>query len=803
MIEFVNTSWWPLSLIVLIIVALCCIWSEKKRRKTLNQLLESDMAEKLASTSCGVKRIWRNILFTAAWLFLAFALLRPFSGIDIEERQQSTRDIMILFDVSNSMNVVDAYGDSRLKYGKSLTSKLLKALPADRFGLMAFSGLAFTECPMTSDTYSFEAALDDMSSDKIPLGGTNIEIALDQALTEYSEGAPHKAIILISDGEEIGGDYTAASEKMKEKNIKVITVQTGDERKAGSVRDSKGRPLRDKQGQLLTSQADSKILKDVADKTGGIYLPFYPDGYSGQQLSQIVAHINNMKTGQGEKEVIRKPREIYQPFLLVAIVLLMVRMFLGERRNKTIAISTISLVFLTQTLLGQALPTQPQVTAPHGHMSPQEPQISEKQQIVLNKLRNEELKLQAETESETLEENIKFLSWYNLGLNLAKQHNIAPSPPQQAPPQEGETPQPTLFDRAAQAYATASSIPDKNNKLQASAIHNRAALFHREARKIYLQDPDTAISHLNEALAGYRQSLSILPADQKSMRNLQLTYLHLEDAELAKEMKNFHQQAAQNCGKALLEVRELKERKVLIDKLAESLKKSDEFVNKAKEKALELESQQHQQLYMHVSQLLTKSTASLSTVLNDQQLLQQTEKDIAEAYRLLGGNPDQPQDQNNQQNDQQGDNQDQGDQNKEGEDQKNQDQQNQDQKNQDQQNQDQKNQDQQNQDQQKQGKQDDQQESKSEDGKRDEEKSEDEKLNAEQQKGDFKKNQQQSAKQQAKEQKDAKVREAEALLRKMGDTEKKVREYIRQKRAEQMEKELMRKGIYVEPGENK
>ena len=51
--------------------------------------------------------------------------------------------------------------------------------------------------------------------------------------------------------------------------------------------------------------------------------------------------------------------------------------------------------------------------------------------------------------------------------------------------------------------------------------------------------------------------------------------------------------------------------------------------------------------------------------------------------------------------------------------------------------------------------------------------------------------------------KNAKVREAEALLRKMGDTEKKVREYIRQQRAEQMEKELRQKGINIAPGENK
>ena len=794
MLEFVNNSWWPLSILVMIIVSVCCFWSEKKRKKTLSQLLTGDMADKLSSSSCGVKRIWRNILFSVAWLLLAFALLRPFSGIDIEERQQSTRDIMVLFDVSNSMNVVDSYGESRLEYGKGLVSKLLQALPADRFGLMAFSGLAFTECPMTSDTYSFEAALDDMSSDKIPLGGTNIEIALDQVLAEYSEGAPHKAIVLISDGEEIGGDYTEASEKMKEKNIKVITVQTGDERKAGSVRDSKGRPLRDKQGQLLTSQADSKVLQDLATKTGGIYLPFNPNSYSGEQLNQIVNHINSMTTGQGEKEIIRKPREIYQPFVLIAVCLLIIRMFMGERRKTSTIITTISIIFLQFSAFGQALPTQPMVAPKNPHS--QQQQLTEKQQVRLNNLKNEEIKLLADIENDGLEENLKYLSWYNLGINLAKQHKLAPTPPQQQKPDEDAPVEETIFDRAAQAFSTASSIPDQNNKLQSSAIHNRAALFHQEARKIYLQDPDTALSHLDEALAGYRQSLSILPGDSKAIQNLELVYLHKKDAELAKEMKEFHQKAAQNCAKALMEVRQLKENKVLVEKLEQSLKTTDEFVGKANDKAIELEAQQHQQLYMQVSHLLKKSVSSLSNILADEQILAGTEQDIAEAYRLLGGNPDQPEDQNQQNQDQNGENQDGDDKNEGDQNQQNKDQQNSDQQNQDQQNKDQQNSDQQD----KNNKQD----GKSEEGKHEEEKLEDKKLNEQNQQGDFKKNQEQkSARKQEQEAKDAKLREAEALLRKMGDAEKQVREYIRQKRAEKMQQELIKKGIYVEPGENK
>ncbi|MCM8536539.1 MAG: VWA domain-containing protein [Lentisphaeraceae bacterium] len=795
MVEFVNKSWWPITLATLILVSICWYWSEKRRNKTLTALLSTEMAEKLSSSACSVRRIWRNLLFTFAWVVLAFILLRPYSGIDTEERQQSTRDIMILFDASNSMNVVDSYGDSRIKYGKSLISKLIKELPADRFGLMSFAGLAFLECPITSDSYSFETALDDMDSDKIPLGGTNIEIALNQALAEYSEGAPHKAIVLISDGEEIGGDYTEAAEELKKKNIKVVTVQTGDERKAGSVRNSVGKPLRDKQGQLLTSKADSTVLADIAQKTGGIYLQFDPEGYSGNQLQQIANHINTMTTGTGEKEIIQKPREIYQPFLFVAILLLIARMLIGERRKTLQKISTIALVLiLTQTTFGQISGLPGQKT----------PQLPDRQQTILNDLKNEEIKLLERTQDETIKKDLTFLAWYNLGINLTKQHKIAPTPEKALNPQgqDEEAEEESLFDRAAQAFSTASSIPQQNDRLQAAAIHNRAALFHYEAKRILLQDPDKAQSHITETLNGYKQALSIMPGDTKSADNLELAYLHEADIKIAKEMLEAHKLAAQNCGKALFNFRALKKDKKLVSThLAEidtNLKETNKHVAQASQKAKQLKAKQHIQMYAQVTSLVNKSIPNIFGSINDQSLADATEKDIAQAYKLLGGNPDDPENQDQQNQDQDQQNKDQNKQeNKDKQDQQKQDQEKSDQENKDKQ--DQQKQDQQNKDQkQKQSQNQDQEQSDKE------KKEQEEKLNADKQEGDFKKEKaEQNRRQHEKNMKNAKIREAEALLRKMGDTEKKVREYIREKKAEQLEKELIKKGIYIEPESNK
>ena len=793
MLEFVNQNLLFVVIPTLVIVALLWIWSEKRRTRTLKSIISDKMTPKLLSSACGLRRSWRNILFSAAWVILAFCMLRPFSGVDIEERKQQTRDILVIFDVSNSMNVVDCYGESRLDYGRNLIRKLAADSPSDRFGLMSFSGLAFIEIPLTSDTVSFDIALEGISKHKIPLGGTNIQIALDQALKEFKEGAEHKAMILISDGEEIGGDYRDAAKELKEKNVKLINVLTGDERKAGAVKDQKGFPLRNRSGDIITSKADSKLLKELASVTDGVFIDFDPNGNTYQQLAKLKKEISSINSLEGENEVIKKPREIYQPFLLAAIILLLIRMFFGERKKeyKSVAVLLVFMFTFPQLRAQQAVPTAPAQ------------QLSEEQKSALLNLQHDAAKLKQQAVDETLKEKFRSLAWYNLATNLTKQHEINPIEPVEppapddknkmaAPPQD---PEPGSLTKAEEAYDQAINMAGEQRDIKAAALHNKGTLYQKEAQKIFLQDPDQASSYLNSAVDLFKKALVLNSGDLQTRKNLERAFIDIQYAKTAKEIHKLHQEAKTKAGNSLFSFRKLKEVPARSPESVKEISNNNEIVIKNSEtiklKLKDIERTDGQPLYDKVIEHEKAAGQTLRQI--DKAAAENTEKNLAEAYKLLGGNPDEEPNQ-----DQNSDSDDKKDENQENQENKSDNKQNQDSKDKgkDQDQKDQKD----NKDQDKQDKSD---KSENSQDKQDKDQKKDQELDPNQE-GHFNKNDEKQP-EMSKEEKErrAKIQEAEALLRKMSDTEKEVREHIRERQAEMLRQEMRRQGINIPPEANK
>ncbi len=168
MVNFINSQYFYITLLLIVIVVGVVIYSERKRQKTLSSLLVGENANKLISSACDKRRIWRNVLFLLATTILGFCLLRPFNGVDTEEYQVQVRNILVLFDVSKSMNVIDCYGESRLNYGRSLVRDVTKEFPSEKYGLMSFAGLGIVEIPLTTDQVSFQIALDELKKYKNP-----------------------------------------------------------------------------------------------------------------------------------------------------------------------------------------------------------------------------------------------------------------------------------------------------------------------------------------------------------------------------------------------------------------------------------------------------------------------------------------------------------------------------------------------------------------------------------------------------------------------------------------------------------
>jgi Ca-activated chloride channel family protein len=72
-------------------------------------------------------------------------------------------DIMLILDVSESMQALDFKPDNRLAVAKQTIASFIGKRTSDRMGLVVFAARAFTKCPLTLDHGVLNRLLADVS----------------------------------------------------------------------------------------------------------------------------------------------------------------------------------------------------------------------------------------------------------------------------------------------------------------------------------------------------------------------------------------------------------------------------------------------------------------------------------------------------------------------------------------------------------------------------------------------------------------------------------------------------------------
>ena len=278
------------------------------------------------------RRILRFVLLCLAVLCLVAAAARPSWGVQIQELNGQGRDLLFVFDVSRSMLAKDVQ-PSRLAHAKWLVKELVKLNPGDRFGLIAFAGKGFLECPLTTDRTSFELSLDELSTDSIPLGGTNIQEALAAALQAFKAAeTSHRAVILVTDGDELEGNSGKAVDEIVVRKIPLFIAGIGDPSQPSIIQVPDGRggvkTLTDANGNVVNSPLNEKQLGELAKRTGGIYVRSTA-GDSG--LGALEKRIRALAPHEYETVKTTKPIDRFGYPLAAAFVLFLLRFMVGER----------------------------------------------------------------------------------------------------------------------------------------------------------------------------------------------------------------------------------------------------------------------------------------------------------------------------------------------------------------------------------------------------------------------------------------------------------------------------------------
>lgn len=242
-----------------------------ERKKILSRFADAGMFSAIIPGADPNRRWIKAVLITLAASCLIVALCGPQWGYKWEKINEKGVDLMIALDCSKSMLAEDIKPD-RLERAKREIVDLLRMMKSDRAGLVAFSGKAVLQCPLTLDHEAFYIFLKVLTPGFLPVGGTNISEALMTAYNGFEkESDTKKAVILITDGENTAGDAEETAKKMAKEGIKIFCIGVGDSEGA-PIPDEKGGFKKDASGNIVLSRVDEKGLEKLAALTGGAYV---------------------------------------------------------------------------------------------------------------------------------------------------------------------------------------------------------------------------------------------------------------------------------------------------------------------------------------------------------------------------------------------------------------------------------------------------------------------------------------------------------------------------------------------------
>jgi len=330
--NFAEPQWLWLAVAAPVLLVVLQRYAARARRRQLATLASPQFLGELTRTHSRLRRAIKNTLLVLAVAGAGIALARPQWGVQELSGQSLGEDIVFVMDCSRSMLATDV-SPNRLERAQRAVVDFVRRHGRGRVGLVAFSGQAFLQCPLTFDYGAFEDALRTLDERTIPVGGTDIGRALDEAFRAMEKADRRKVVVLLTDGEDLEKAGARTAEMLAENGVVVFAVGVGTE--AGAeiqvvneqgqmdfVRDSKGEPVR--------SRLDEAGLRKIAEATKGSYFPLGP---LGEGLTKIRLVVQSVEFTSGPAPVRRLGVDRFHLPVAIVLGLLVVESLLGTRRR--------------------------------------------------------------------------------------------------------------------------------------------------------------------------------------------------------------------------------------------------------------------------------------------------------------------------------------------------------------------------------------------------------------------------------------------------------------------------------------
>lgn len=171
---------------------------------------------------------WKTVLlWSLVWFCLTVALAGPRWNLREVETFSSDQTLVILLDLSDSMNATDIK-PSRLVRAKQKIEDLINHSEGAKIGLIAFAADPHMIVPVTDDKETIRHLLPSLNTDLIYVQGSRLSSALDMASVMLNgEPGNNKALLVISDGGFEDSSAIITAKKLAEKGIVIYAMGVG------------------------------------------------------------------------------------------------------------------------------------------------------------------------------------------------------------------------------------------------------------------------------------------------------------------------------------------------------------------------------------------------------------------------------------------------------------------------------------------------------------------------------------------------------------------------------------------------
>lgn len=324
---------WLYALGLVAALAIAIVITGRRHRNALAAVFTGAMLGRVLPTSVRVRRTLRDAALLVGLALAVVALAEPQYGEKVYTVQRNGVDIVLVLDLSRSMDCRDV-DPSRLERVRREIADFLDVTEDDRIGIVGFAGGAFPLLPLTEDHEAVLETVADVDTNTFETQGSSLGAAIREAdkLLARRKSDGDQAIVVFSDGEiHDPADALAAANEAKGADVRIFAVGVGDA--PAPIPGPNGQYLRDRGTNApVQSVPSGDLLTDLARRTGGAYVHSVAAASDVQSLYRDEIRARLGAAGRGTMQ--KKTHESgFQVPLGAALAALMFSAWLGDGRR--------------------------------------------------------------------------------------------------------------------------------------------------------------------------------------------------------------------------------------------------------------------------------------------------------------------------------------------------------------------------------------------------------------------------------------------------------------------------------------